>query len=185
MNQLVVVARYLVFALFAVAVLAAVGSWLVRTRRVSSFSPLGRGLRRGSDWLVKPVETRLLRSGGNPVHAGWWLVAGIVLIGALNWLVQVGWHLGGAARGGGTRAVIAVVVDVAYNVLFWAILIRVIGSWLGVGPFNRWMRPAYWLTDWLLEPIRRALPAFGMFDLSPLVAIVILWVLRAVVFAVL
>ena len=181
--------RYLVFALFAVAVAAAIGSWLVRTRRVSPFSPLGRGLRRGSDWLVKPVEARLLRTGGNPVHAGWWLVmgaavAGIVLIGALTWLVQVGWHVGGAARAG-PRAIIALVVDIAYNILFWAIFIRVIGSWLGVGPYTRWMRPVYWLTDWLIEPIRRALPAFGMFDLSPLVAIVVLWVVRAVVFALL
>jgi YggT family protein len=178
-----------VFALFAVAVLAALASWLVRTRRVSPFSPMGRGLRRGSDWLIKPVEALLLRTGGNPVHAGWWLVigvavAGIVLIGVVTWLVQVGWQFGGAARAG-PRGVIALVVDVAYNVLFWAILIRVIGSWLGVGPYTRWMRPVYWLTDWLIEPIRRALPAFGMLDLSPLVAILVLWVLRALVFAVL
>ena len=189
MLEVVTVVRYLVFALFAVAALAAASSWLVRTRRVSPFSPLGRGLRRGSDWLMKPVEARLLRTGGNPIHAGWWLVmgaavAGIVLIGGIEWLVRVGWNFGGAARAG-PRAIIALVVDIAYNVLFWAILIRVVGSWLGVGRYTRWMRPVFWLTDWLLEPIRRVLPPFAMLDLSPLVGIVILWILRAIVFAVL
>jgi YggT family protein len=189
MLEVVTLVRYLVIAAFVLAVLAAAGSWLVRTRRVSPFSALGRGMRRGSDWLVQPVETRLLRAGGNPVHAGWWLVVGtavlgIVLIGAANWLARMGWQFGGAARGG-PRAVVGLAFELAYDVVFFALVARVIASWFGRGRYTRWLRPAYWLTDWLIEPIRRVLPPLGMFDLSPLVAIVVLWVLRAVVFAVL
>ena len=51
--------------------------------------------------------------------------------------------------------------------------------------YSRWLRPAYWLTDWVVEPLRRVLPPFGMFDLSPLAAIFVLWILRAVIFAIL
>jgi uncharacterized protein YggT (Ycf19 family) len=34
------------------------------------------------------------------------------------------------------------------------------------------------LTDWLIEPIRRILPPFGMFDFSPMVAWLVLYIVR-------
>jgi uncharacterized protein YggT (Ycf19 family) len=40
------------------------------------------------------------------------------------------------------------------------------------------MRPIYWLTDWIVEPIRRILPPTGAFDFSPVVALVVLYVLK-------
>jgi uncharacterized protein YggT (Ycf19 family) len=39
----------------------------------------------------------------------------------------------------------------------------------------------YWLTDWIVEPIRRILPTMGQFDLSPLAAWLLLMALRAFV----
>src|SRR5262249_32023125 len=75
-DQLAVV-RYTVFAVFALAVLVAVGSWLVRTRRVSPFSGAGKLLRQLTDPVMKPIERRVIRRGGNPVQAGWWLVLAV------------------------------------------------------------------------------------------------------------
>src|SRR2546430_8507768 len=66
--------RYAVLGLVVLAALVALGSWLIRTRRVSPFGVLGRALRAITDPIVKPVERRLVRMGGNPVHAGGWLV---------------------------------------------------------------------------------------------------------------
>src|SRR5256886_9823846 len=77
MPELQVGLRYLVFAAFAGSALVALASWLVRTRRISPFGTLGRALRTASDPLIRPVETRLVRAGGNPVHAGWWLVVAV------------------------------------------------------------------------------------------------------------
>jgi YggT family protein len=45
------------------------------------------------------------------------------------------------------------------------------------------MRPFYALTDWLIEPIRRIVPPVGMFDLSPLVALIVLWGLKFILLA--
>lgn len=182
MPDLLTLARYAVFAAWSVAVLAAVGSWLVRTRRVSSFSIAGRALRRATDPLVRPVETRLVRLGGNPVHAGWWLVVGVAVVGVvglsvLGWLVRTVDTLFAAATGG-PRALFVFAVHLAYNVLVIALLVRVLGSWFGMFRYARWMRPAYWLTDWIVNPIRRILPPLGMVDLSPLAAWLLLWVLR-------
>jgi len=65
-----VVLRYAVFGLVVLAAIVALGSWLVRTRKVSNFGVLGRTLRSVTDPIVRPVERRLVRMGGNPIHAG-------------------------------------------------------------------------------------------------------------------
>src|SRR5256885_16730854 len=69
-----VAVRYGVFSLFVLSALVALASWLVRTRRLSPFGPVGRALRGATEPVLRPVERRLVRLGGNPVHAGWWLV---------------------------------------------------------------------------------------------------------------
>jgi YggT family protein len=76
---------------------------------------------------------------------------------------------------------VATLVSFMFTVLMTAILIRVIGSWLGIGPYNRWMRPVYVLTNWLVDPIRRILPPLGMIDFSPMVAWLVLYVVRGFV----
>ena len=62
-----------------------------------------------------------------------------------------------------------------------AILIRVIASWLGIGPYRGGCDRSYALTSWLIEPIRRILPPMGMFDFSPMVAWLVLYVVRGFV----
>lgn len=188
MSHILTLARYTVFAVFSVAVLAGVGSWLVRTRRVSPFGFAGRLLRQTTEPLIRPVETRLVKMGASPVHAGWWLVVMVAIVGVvglslLGWLLQTAGLLA-AALGGGPRALFAVAVGLAYNVLVLALVVRVVGSWLGVFRYSRWMRPAYWLTDWIVNPIRRVLPPVGMVDLSPLAAWFVLWALRQVLLSI-
>jgi YggT family protein len=182
-----VVVRYTVFALFALSALVALGSWLVRTRRVSPFSAFGRTVRAVTDVIVRPVEKRLVRLGGNPVNAGWWLVVvvaagGVIFISLLGWGLETFGDVASAAASG-PRASLMLVVDLAYNVMFWSVLIRVIGSWLGFFRYNRWMRPFYALTDWLVEPIRKVVPPIGMIDISPMIAIVVLILLRKLLMA--
>ena len=97
--------RYAVLGLVVLAALVALGSWLVRTRRVSPFGVLGRALRTITDPIVKPVERRLVRMGGNPVHAGGWLVvitavAGIVFLSLAGWFVATFQTVHAAASGG-------------------------------------------------------------------------------------
>ena len=184
MLDVLTVARYAVFGLFALGALAALGSWAVRTRRISPFSALGRGLRSATDPIVGPVETRLVRMGGNPVHAGWWLVV-LVAVGGVVFLSLLGWFLNtfqtarwAAERG--PRTMLALLITLAYNVLIFALIARVIASWFGAFRYSRWMRPAYLLTDWVVEPIRRFVPPLGPFDVSPLLAWLVLWALKTV-----
>ncbi len=182
MPELQLALRYVVFAAFAASALVALASWLVRTRRISPFGALGRTLRSASDPLIRPVETRLVRAGGNPAHAGWWLVvavaaAGVLLVTLGNWLVETAYGVA-AAFSAGPRAAIALAVVVAYKIIVVALVVRVLASWLGFFRYSRWLRPAYALTDWVVEPIRRVLPPTGGLDWSPLAAWLALWVLE-------
>ena len=182
------VARYAVIGVFAVSLVVALASWLVRTQRVSPFGALGRVLRTASEPLIRPVERRLVRAGGNPVHAGWWLVvgvaaAGVVLLSLLNWLAGT-LYGAGAAFAGGPRVALGFLIVAAYNVVFVALVVRVVASWFGRFRYTWWLRPAYVLTDWVVEPIRRLLPPGGTMDWSPLAAWLALWVLKQVLLAI-
>lgn len=184
MTDALAVTRYVVFVAFGASVLVALAAWLVRTRRVSPFSVAGRALRAMSDPLIHPVEARLVRAGGNPVNAGWWLVVfvaaiGVILIAALNWLTDVA---SGVifAFSGGPRAGLALLIVLVYRVLVAALFVRVIAGWLGYHRYTRWLRPVYALTDWVVEPLRRVLPPFGRFDWSPLAAWLVLMLLQRV-----
>jgi YggT family protein len=176
------VARYTVFGVVALAAIAALGSWLVRTRKISPFSGLGRGLRAVTDPVITPVERRLVRMGGNPVHAGGWLVVitavvGIVLLSLLGWVLSTFAMAQGAAAAG-PRQTFALIVQMLYRILVFALLIRVLASWFGAFRYSRWIRPAYILTDWIVEPLRRIIPPMGAMDLSPLAAWFVLYLLR-------
>jgi YggT family protein len=165
--------RYGVFAAVLASALISIAAWAVRTRQVNPFSPLGRGLRSLSEPFVKRVERILLKNGGNPQNAAWWiflvtLVAGIVVIGLANWLVTQTTMIGMAAGSG--RGLLRVMVYYAGQLLLLALIVRVIGSWIGQYRFSPWMRPFYLLTDWIVEPLRKIIPPMGGFDLTPLVA---------------
>lgn len=182
MPDALTVARYAVLALFAFSVMVATGSWLVRTRRVSPFSQFGRSLRSVTDPIVRPVEKRLVRLGGNPVNAGWWLVVvvaagGVVFISVLGWALSA-FPVAAAYAAAGPVATLALVVEIAYKIIFYAVIVRVVASWLGYFQYARWLRPVYALTDWLVVPVRRFVPPMGMIDISPLIALVILYFLK-------
>jgi YggT family protein len=183
--------RYAVFGLFTLVALIAVGSWAVTTYRVHRFGHVARLVRTVSDPLLVPIEHWLLSRGGNPQNAPWWLLgiaiaAGILVITAAEVVADLVGGLLVSVRSG-PRGILRFVVSGAAQLVSVALIIRVIGSWFGVGRFNRWMRPAYRLTDWLVEPLRRLLPTtFGPVDFSPLLAWLLLqFILIPVLLAVL
>ncbi len=120
-----------------------------------------------------------------PQHAPWWLL-GLVVVGGLV-LIQVEqvlftWVLTAQyATRGGPGLLLAFLIDTTFSVLIFALLARVIGSWLGAGRHNKLLRITYTMTDWLVEPIRRRMPPMGMFDFSPVVAWLVLIMLRWIV----
>jgi YggT family protein len=177
--------RTLVIIALAYASLVAVTHWAVRSRRINPFGAWPRSVRRISDPVLLRLERRIIAAGGSPQNAPFWLLglviaAGLVLLSLTNWFIGVLMGLS-AAVNGGPRVWLRLLVSTIFTVLMAAILIRVIASWFGIGPYRRWMRPVMALTNWLIDPIRRILPPVGMFDFSPFVAWLVLLVVRGFV----
>lgn len=73
-------------------------------------------------------------------------------------------------------------VNIFFNVLWLAILARVLLSWLPNLPPNPIVQFVYDITEPILRPLRRILPPLGgMIDLSPMAAMLLLWVLQQIV----
>jgi YggT family protein len=67
-----------------------------------------------------------------------------------------------------------------FDVYSLVVLAAVVLSWIGLGPDHPLVRSTGALTEPLLQPIRRVLPAVGGFDLSPVVLLVALRLLRSI-----
>jgi YggT family protein len=179
------VARTLVVVVLVYASAVALTHWAVRSRRITPFGAWPRFMRRASDPVLLPLERRIVRAGGSPQDAPLWLV-GLVVAGGLLLLTLVHWLAGFVATlsylsASGPRSWARFVVSTLFSVLMIALFVRVIASWFGVSPYRPWMRLAMALTDWLIGPIRRLLPPVGMIDFSPLVAWLILSLVRGFV----
>jgi YggT family protein len=61
------------------------------------------------------------------------------------------------------------------------LLIRVLMSWVNPSPFNPIVQIIYRLTEPVLAPVRRVLPAFGPIDLSPIVVFAAIWFLKVLI----
>lgn len=169
----------------AIVVAAVCGvDWAVRTRRINPFSRVARFFRGRIDPVLLPVERVVVRGGGLPAAAAWWaLVAYILGAILLITLLQFGYGILYQAL-----AAIAAPSEAWRTLLSWtfsilqlALLVRVFSSWFAISPYSKWIRWSYVLTNWLVLPLQRIVPRVGMFDISPLVAWFILWLLQGVV----
>lgn len=182
---LILIVRGVVVAALVYSTVVALTHWAVRSRRITPFGAWPRFIRRVSDPVLQPLEQRIVRSGGNPQSASLWLV-GIAIVGGLLLVSLVQWLAGFAVTvailaESGPRAWAYALVNGLFSVLMVALFVRVVSSWFGVSPYRPWMRPVMILTDWIIDPVRRILPPFGMIDFSPLVAWLLLSVARGFV----
>jgi YggT family protein len=179
------VARSIVVAALVYASVVALTHWAVRRRKIGPFGAWPRLVRRASDPVLLPLERRVIRFGGSPQDAPLWLL-GIVILGGLILLSLTNWVLGtigsvGALASASPRDWVRILVSWAFSLVMAAIFIRVIASWFGLSEYRPWMRPLVFLSDWIIQPIRRLMPSTGMIDFSPMVAWLVLWVARGFV----
>ena len=148
-----------------------------------------RTVRRLTDPLIAPVRGMLMGFRIDPSVAPFIAVLAIIVAGYL--LIQVA---GGvlntiagvmyAATSGQLGAPVAIIGYLLFGFVglyTLAIFIRIIFSWIGVSYANRLIRFLFRLTEPLLAPLRRTIPPVGMFDISPIVAFLILWLCQAAI----
>jgi YggT family protein len=179
--------RILVLAALGAASVVAITHWLVREGMIQPFGRFARGVRRLSDPVLKPLEATLARRGRNPQEGPFWLlmlvvVAGVLFLTVVRWITDFIIGLS-AASGSGPLGILRFVLDLGFNLLLFAVVVRVVAGWIGAGSHTRWARPFFRATDWLVEPLRRRLPLLGPVDLSPLAAYLVILIARSLLFS--
>lgn len=76
-------------------------------------------------------------------------------------------------------------VQLLFGLYSFAIIARVFIGWTQVDPYHPAIQFLYRITEPVLAPLRSRIPPIGMVDISPLVALLILFVLERIVIALL
>lgn len=75
---------------------------------------------------------------------------------------------------------LARLLDFLLGLYFWIIVLRAVISWVRPDPYHPLVRLLYSLTEPVLAPLRRLIPrGMGGLDISPLLALLLLYFLRS------
>ena len=150
------------------------------------FGWLSRTIHRSTDPLILPMRRALVRAGIDPKYSPLVVILATILLGwfALQIISAVTMTLAGVVRSLISHAVapfIGYLLNGLLSLYILLIFLRVIFSWVNVSYSHKWMRLLVTATEPLLGPLRRAIPLIGGFDVSPIVALLIVQVLQTVV----
>ena len=158
---------------------------------VNPFTWHARNVRRATDPVIMPVRRMLMAFRLDPKVAPFILIIILIVIGYL--IVQIAGTLLNTIAGiffAVNERKAGAPVGIAGYLLFGflglytlSIFVRIVMSWFGTSYTNPLMRFLVRLTEPLLGPLRRMLPTVGMFDVSPIVAFLIVWICQTAVAA--
>lgn len=169
--------EFVINTLFSLYVLVLMLRFLLAWVRADFYNPVSQFLVKASNPLLVPLRRVIPPVGGLDL-------ASILLMLAVQML---GIALILLLRGGGIDPLLLLLlslselVDLLFKVFIYGILIQAILSWINPGAYNPAVSLLYSLTDPVLRPVRRVVPPISGLDLSPLVAILGLEVLRRLV----
>ena len=143
-------------------------------------------IRRLTDPIISPVRRTLARLTVDPKYAPLVAVLAAILLGwfVLQLVSGIANTLLGIIISLGAHSLIATMGYLLYGLLgIYSLLIflRIILSWGMTSYSNRLTRFLVNTTEPLLGPLRRMVPTVGVFDISPIVAFVVIWLLQAAV----
>ena len=168
---------FLVRTAFQIYILLVLLRFFLQAVRADFYNPLSQLVVKATAPLLTPLRRVIPPLRGLDT-------ASLVLAWGLKTLELV---LVALLRGGGLQIVLPLLlaipelVSLAFDILFWAILIQAILSWIQPGTYSPITAVLDALTAPLLRPARRLLPPMGGLDFSPMIVMVVLVVAKMLV----
>ena len=75
-------------------------------------------------------------------------------------------------------------IDILFTLFELAILARVLLSWFRLDPYHPVVNFIYQITEPILRPLRNIIPPLGMIDISPIVALILMDIIRRIIQAI-
>jgi len=169
--------EFLVTTLFSLYILAVMLRFLLGAVRADFYNPVSQFLVRITNPLLLPIRKVIPSIGSFDTSA--LLLMLLLQLLSLSLIVLL--------RGISVSLVTLLVMSVGelimltINVFMFAIVIQVILSWVNPGSYNPVTALLYSITSPIMRPIQRLIPTISGIDLSPLVAIIGLQVLRMLI----
>jgi YggT family protein len=175
-----------VVGLIVVAIVLMLLRLLLNYADLNPFSRPVLLVRSMTDPFVNPVRRSLLGVGFSPNMAPLVTILIVILVGYLalslsNDVIGTFYGMFLRAREGRFIALIGTLLYGFLSVYSMLILIRIIFSWGMLSVANPVMRFLVNATDPLLLPLRRIIPPLGLFDLSPIVAFLLIWLFQSAI----
>jgi YggT family protein len=153
---------------------------------LNPFAWTSRTIRRLSDPLMTPMRGGLRAIGVDPKFAPFVVMLITVLVGVflLQLVTATAVTVAGvmnSVQSGAFIWVLGFILHGLATIYTLLIIIRVIFSLAMLSYSYRIMRFLVGVTEPLLGPLRRVVPTLGRFDVSPIVAMLIVWVFQAAV----
>lgn len=153
---------------------------------LNPFGWIARTTRGITDPIVAPIRRGLIGFGIDPKYSPLVTILIMILLGwfILRLVASIANTVLGILFSIQNQVVIPIFGYVLYGLIdFYVLLIfiRIIFSWAMVSYSNRVMRFLVDATEPLLGPLRGIIPRLGMFDISPIVAFIILWLFQAAI----
>ena len=73
------------------------------------------------------------------------------------------------------------IINIVFEILTYIIFIRVILSWFSHNPYQPVIKWIYKISDFVLSPIRNVLSPIGGIDISPIIAIFIIQLIKNII----
>jgi YggT family protein len=153
---------------------------------LNPFSWSSRTIRRLTDPFIVPMRRALAGFGVDPKYAPLVAILTAILLGwfSLQLVASMANTIAGILTSLSRQAIVPIIGYVLYGLLsFYSLLIflRIVFSWVMVSYSNRLMRFLVKATEPMLGPLRRMVPLVGTFDISPIVAFIIVWLVQAAI----
>lgn len=159
---------FLIRTLFGLYIAVVLIRFLLQWARADFYNPISQFVVRVTAPVLRPLRQVIPGYGGLDL-------ASLVLAWALK-AVELALIAGLVGYGGSLLGALAwavpALIELAIDLFLFAVLVRVVLSWVNPDPYNPAVALLDRLTDPILRPAQRLLPPIGGIDLSPMLVMV-------------
>lgn len=166
--------EFLISTLFGLYILAVMLRFLLAAVRADFYNPVSQFLVKITNPLLQPLR-RVLPSAGKLDTSALVLMLALQMLALTVIALLRGGQLSIAAM---LILAVAELIGLFLNILLFSILIQVVISWVNPGTYNPAVSLLYSLTEPVLRPCRRLIPPMSGIDLSPLVALIAIQLIK-------
>lgn len=166
---------FLVETLFGLYILIIMLRFLLQSVRADFYNPISQFLVKLTNAPLRPLR-RIIPGWGGIDNASLLLMFALQVIALTILLLVSGVTISVAMLAGLAVGALTKLISLLFYVYIFSIFIMAIISWINPGSYNPVAALLASLTEPLMRPLRKVIPPVGGIDLTPMLALIILYV---------